>query len=138
MNLKKIVRKIVQKKYGNALDYITKDSDKLEKFEKKKISDKLSKSGMDGNGRFDKVVHALDKIDEFLSEMGLETERDNIDYYRIDNADSGSYSLGLKRKTREGHIEIKKAAIRFSWHLLGNLEDPKYKRKYEITAYLAH
>lgn len=137
MSIKKIVKKIIQKKYSNALDYITKDSDKIQKHEKKVISDNLSKLGMDGKGRFDKVVHALNKIDDFLNDMSLELDWDYIDIYTIDNAEKGSYYIKLKRKTSGESIDIKKGKISFSWYLLGNPEDPKYKRQYEITAYLA-
>lgn len=137
MNTKEIIKKIIQKKYSSALDYITKDSDKLQKSEKKIISDNLSKLGMDGRGRFDKVVHALNKIDDFLINMSLELDWDQIDTYTIDNAEKGNYYLKLKRKTSDESIDIKKGKISFSWFLLGNTEDPKYERQYEITAYLA-
>lgn len=130
------LKKIIKKRANNSLNYITEDSDKLDKIEKKNISQKLDKLGMDGNGRFDKVVHALNKIDDFLEEMGLALDWDTIDTYRIDNAETGSYLIDLKRKTRSDYIPIKNKAIKFTWHLLGNINEPRYKRKYEILAYV--
>jgi hypothetical protein len=130
------LKKIIKKRASNSLNYITEDSDKLDKIEKKNISQKLDKLGMDGNGRFDKVVHALNKIDDFLEEMGLALDWDTVDTYRIDNAETGSYLIDLKRKTRSDYIPIKNKAIKFTWHLLGNINEPRYKRKYEILAYV--
>jgi hypothetical protein len=136
MDVKKAVKNLIKKRSSNSLDYITKDSDKIEKSEKKIITEKLEKLGMDGKGRFDKVVHALNKIDSFLEDMSLELDWDGLDYYRIDNAEKGSYLIKLNRKTRDKKIEIKNKAIKFTWDLLGNINEPKYKRKYEILAYV--
>jgi hypothetical protein len=132
-----LIKKVKIKLGSNSLNFITENSDKLEKFEKKSISKKLNELGMDGNGRFDKPIHALNKINDFLDNMSLELDLDSVDYYRLDNSESGRYLIRLKRKTRESNIEIKNSAIQFSWHLLGNINDPKYNRKYEILAYVS-
>lgn len=136
MNNSNLVKKVKLKLASNALKFITDKEDKLEKFEKKLISKKLTEKGMDGNGRFDKPIHAINLINEFIDDLGLELDLDSIDYYRLDNTEDGSYLLLLKRKTRDSYIEIKNSAIKFNWHLTGNLSRPKYERKYEIQAYV--
>jgi hypothetical protein len=141
MNLKEQVKKIIAKKKNtespNSVDFINSVSDKIDKKEKKNINDAINKNGMDGNGRFTKIDHALSKLHEILRDEELEIDDIlNADIFR---PDSGSKSFNLARKTKDSFspLSIKNSKLSFSWHLTGSPSEDKSKRKYEIVSYLS-
>jgi hypothetical protein len=137
-DFKKIVKDIIYRKYSSAVDFITKDRDKIDKLEQKKINKEINNAGMDGNGRFEKIDHALSKLSEILSNNNLEfDEVMSSDRFRND---SGRLTFELARKTKDPHqpINIKNRKMVFTWHVLSKekVTDTYEKKKYEILSYV--
>jgi hypothetical protein len=140
MKTKKIVKKILASKgiiSSNSKDFITKDADKISKDEKKQITKDLLKSGFDGNGRFSTVGQAISKLHDILEKSGFEFG-EVIDGFTT-NQPKGRLEIDISRKTKDpfSPIDIKNSIVSFSWHLMGNESEDKYKRKYEVLAYLS-
>jgi hypothetical protein len=138
-DIKKIVRNIISK--NNSIDFITKGLDKISNKERKEINNSFAKEGLDGNGRFEKVDHALSKIGEILSDNGLEwDEVISSDRFR---GNKGRQTLNIARKTGDpfSPISIKNSLVSFSWHLLSEKphkdSDLVKDKIYEILAYLS-
>lgn len=140
--IEKVKKKLSMKQEpgeSNSMRWITDVSDKIDPKEKKRLSKELTKAGFDGNGRFEKIDHGLQKLHEILAKEDLQiSEVMSSDKFR---ADSGSETFTLERKTKDPHkpLPIKKVGIRFAWYLMKStpVTDTVTKKIYEITAYVA-
>lgn len=134
MNLKQKIRLILSAKKrdpskSNVWDFIDKAADKLQVKERKELNEKIRKAGMDGNGRFDKIDHAISKLHEILDDNKIEID-DVMSSHRF-MSDTGTNTFHLARKTADSFspLAIKNSRLSFSWHKLDEY-------KYEIVAYL--
>ncbi|MDB4330345.1 hypothetical protein N9948_01345 [bacterium] len=139
--IKKLVKKVLAERKNNVVDFITKGSDKLSKEERKDINKAFEKEGLDGNGRFSKVDHALSKIGSILDKEGIEW--DEILSGDRFKGDKGRQTLNIARKTADSFSpeKIKNSMVVFTWHLMSEKphkdSDIVKDKKFEVLAYMS-
>lgn len=136
MNKRDIINKVIVK----LSKYEIKKPENLTKEERKDINEDFRKAGLDGNGRFKKIDHGLQKIGEILDKYNIEWDEIlSSDKFR---GDSGKKTLEVARKNKEDKFSptsIKNSLVSFSWHVLHekNITDMVKDKTYEILAYMS-
>ena len=111
-------------------------SDRISDKDRHRITNVVTKHGLDGNGRFETVGQALSSLNKALSELGYDL--DMVSDHNIASAhhtpgSKGSNLLTFRRKNLSGdpfeeEPEIENSRISFNWENLGD-------SGFEVVAY---
>ncbi len=112
-------------------------SDRISDKDRHRITNVVTKHGLDGNGRFQTVGEALRALTDALDEMGFDLDMvsdHNIAQAHHQPGSKGSNMLSFRRKNLSGdpYMEeptIENSVISFNW------EDVNKDGRFEVVAY---